>query len=54
MTILSRIANLKSRHSRIDQQIESEDGRPRPDQRVLTTLKLKKLRLKEEIERLSS
>ncbi|KAA8389650.1 DUF465 domain-containing protein [Acetobacter tropicalis] len=54
MTLLSRIESLKSRHSRIDQQISSEGGRPRPDARVLMTLKLQKLRLKEEIERLSS
>ncbi|GAA07085.1 hypothetical protein AD948_00910 [Acetobacter senegalensis] len=54
MTLLSRIESLKSRHSRIDQQISAEGGRPRPDARVLMTLKLQKLRLKEEIERLSS
>ncbi|AKR49072.1 hypothetical protein AA18889_2090 [Acetobacter senegalensis DSM 18889] len=54
MTRLSRIESLKSRHFRIDQKIMSEGGRPRPDERVLMCLKLQKLRIKEEIERLSA
>nr|WP_298795468.1 DUF465 domain-containing protein [uncultured Acetobacter sp.] len=54
MTYQSRIESLKSRHSRIDKQISSEGGRPRPDERVLMCLKLQKLRIKEEIERLSA
>ncbi|MFT9399610.1 YdcH family protein [Acetobacter sp.] len=54
MTLSSRIESLKTRHSRIDQKISSEGGRPRPDARVLMTLKLEKLKIKEEIERLSS
>lgn len=49
----ARINSLKTRHARLDDQIFDEDRRPMPDQRVLMRLKLEKLRLKEEIERLS-
>ncbi|GAN71292.1 hypothetical protein ASY01nite_02400 [Acetobacter syzygii] len=54
MARLARIESLKHRHSHIDQKIASEGGRPRPDERVLMCLKLQKLRIKEEIERLAS
>lgn len=54
MNIRSRIESLHRRHSALDQQIHDEDIRPMPDQRTLTTLKLRKLRLKEEIDRLRS
>ncbi|MBO1327319.1 YdcH family protein [Acetobacter suratthaniensis] len=54
MTRLARIESLKTRHFRVDQQIASEGGRPRPDERVLMCLKLQKLRLKEEIEKLAT
>ncbi|MBE7619989.1 YdcH family protein [Gluconacetobacter entanii] len=49
----ARINSLKTRHARLDDRIFDEDRRPMPDQRVLMRLKLEKLRLKEEIERLS-
>ncbi|MBB6455683.1 MULTISPECIES: YdcH family protein [Acetobacter] len=53
MARLARIESLKHRHSHIDQKIASEGGRPRPDERILMCLKLQKLRIKEEIERLA-
>jgi len=49
----SRIESLRSRHNRLDERIFDEGHRPMPDQRVLMCLKLEKLRLKEEIERLN-
>ncbi|GBQ68502.1 hypothetical protein AA103196_1961 [Ameyamaea chiangmaiensis NBRC 103196] len=53
MSRQSRITSLRARHHRLDERIFDEDHRPLPDQRVLMCLKLEKLKLKEEIERLA-
>ncbi|MCO6419566.1 YdcH family protein [Siccirubricoccus sp. KC 17139] len=47
-----RLRSLEERHAALERQIDEEDARPRPDDAVLTRLKLEKLRLKEEMERL--
>jgi len=47
-----RLKTLEDRHAALEQQIVEEDARPRPDAAELSRLKLEKLRLKEEIERL--
>ena len=52
MSLQSRMESLKDRHSNLEAQIFDEDHRPRPDDCTLSRLKLEKLRLKEEIERL--
>ena len=52
MTLQSRIESLKSRHADLDHKLADEDQRPRPDTDVMVRLKLEKLRLKEEMERL--
>jgi hypothetical protein len=52
MSLQSRIESLKSRHASLEKSIEEEDSRPRPDSDVLTRMKLEKLHLKEELERL--
>lgn len=52
MNLQSRIESLKDRHATLETRIAEEDGRPRPDNGVLNRLKLEKLRLKEEMERL--
>ena len=52
MTLQSRIESLKSRHAELESRIFDEDQRPRPDADVMLRLKLEKLRLKEEMERL--
>lgn len=52
MSLQSRLASLKERHATLETLIASEDQRPRPDDMTLTRLKLEKLRLKDEIERL--
>ena len=52
MNLQSRIESLKDRHASLETRIADEDQRPRPDTGVLTRLKLEKLRLKEELERL--
>lgn len=52
MPMNARIASLEQRHAALEQQIVDEDRRPRPDGAALSRLKLEKLRLKEEMERL--
>jgi hypothetical protein len=52
MNLQSRVESLKSRHADLDARIFEEDQRPRPDSDALIRMKLEKLRLKEEMERL--
>ncbi|MDE2005688.1 MAG: DUF465 domain-containing protein [Rhodospirillales bacterium] len=52
MSLNSHIDQLKERHAALEARILDEDQRPRPDSEVLTRLKVEKLRLKEEMERL--
>ena len=52
MTTQSRLEALKARHAMLEDRIADEDHRPRPDSETLTRLKVEKLRLKEEMERL--
>jgi hypothetical protein len=52
MSLESRLESLKIRHASLESRIADEDQRPRPDSDTLLRLKLEKLRLKEEMERL--
>ncbi len=52
MKLQSRIESLKVRHASLESRISEEDHRPLPDPDALSRLKLEKLRLKEEMERL--
>ncbi len=52
MSLQSHIEVLKERHASLETRIADEDQRPRPDSDALVRLKLEKLRLKEELERL--
>ena len=52
MSLQSRLETLKHRHAALDSQIAMEEQRPRPDETTLSRLKLEKLRLKDEMERL--
>ena len=52
MSLESRIVSLKGRHASLETRILDEDSRPRPDNEALTKLKVEKLKLKEEMERL--
>ncbi len=54
MSLQSRIESLKDRHHELEARISDEDHRPRPDADELSRLKHQKLRLKDEMERLSS
>jgi hypothetical protein len=53
MSLQSHIEVLKERHANLDTRIHQEDCRPKPDDGEISKLKLEKLRLKEEMERLS-
>jgi hypothetical protein len=54
MSLQARLDTLKDRHASLETRIVHEDQRPRPDGEALMRLKLEKLRVKEEIERLRS
>ncbi|MBL9098580.1 MAG: DUF465 domain-containing protein [Alphaproteobacteria bacterium] len=52
MGLESHIQELADKHHKLDEQIHEELLRPHPDDLMISELKKKKLRLKEEIERL--
>lgn len=52
MTLQARLEALKERHAALELQIADEDQRPRPDSETLKRLKVEKLRVKEEMERI--
>jgi len=54
MSQQARIDSLKSRHASLETRITEEDHRPAPDQDALLRMKLEKLRVKEEMERLQA
>ena len=52
MSLQSRFESLKMRHATLESRIADEDQRPRPDYEALAKLKIEKLHVKEEMERL--
>ncbi|MFC3125615.1 YdcH family protein [Pseudoroseomonas globiformis] len=54
MTEQPRLRSLQERHASLERQIAAEGQRPQPDTGALTRLKQAKLRLKEEMQRLST
>jgi hypothetical protein len=52
MSLQARIESLSNRHASLEMKIFDEDHRPRPDDTALVRLKVEKLRIKEEMERL--
>ena len=54
MTMDERIESLKSKHASLDQTLQSETCRPRPDDSTIHELKREKLRIKDENVRLST
>lgn len=54
MSMQARLESLKDRHAALEARISDEDQRPRPDSTTLNRLKLEKLHVKEEMERLRS
>ncbi|HVB68153.1 MAG TPA: YdcH family protein [Acetobacteraceae bacterium] len=54
MSLDTHLDQLRERHAALEARIADEDHRPRPDSEALNRLKLEKLHLKEEMERLRS
>jgi hypothetical protein len=54
MSLQAHLDALKDRHASLEMRISDEDSRPRPDSETLMRLKVEKLRVKEEMERLRS
>ena len=54
MNLQSHLDALKGRHANLENRIAAEDSRPRPDDTALVRMKVEKLRLKEEMERLKT
>jgi hypothetical protein len=52
MNLASHLQTLKVRHATLETRIADEDSRPAPNPGALSQLKLEKLRLKEQMERL--
>jgi hypothetical protein len=53
MSMEDRVETLKARHAHLEHEIDDEIHRPLPDSIHITELKRQKLRIKEEITRLS-
>ncbi len=54
MSEIERMDSLRARHSSLDEQLKIEIQRPLPNAEEISRLKREKLRLKDEIFRLSS
>ena len=54
MTMEDRVETLRARHAHLEHEIDDENHRPLPDTIHITELKRQKLRIKEEITRLST
>jgi hypothetical protein len=52
MSLQSHLDALKGRHASLETKIAAEDSRPGPNSLTISKLKLEKLRVKEEIERI--
>jgi hypothetical protein len=53
MSIEDRLESLRTKHAALDAELESETHRPSPDEVHIHDLKRQKLRLKDEMYRLS-
>lgn len=49
----ARIESLRTKHADLDTMLESETRRPLPDPSLIADLKRQKLRIKDEIQRIS-
>jgi len=52
MSHKGRINSLKSHHAAIEAQLHAEKNRPKPDEALLHKLKIEKLHVKEELEKM--
>jgi hypothetical protein len=52
MSLHARLGALKERHAMLETRIFDEDHRPQPDTETLSRLKIEKLQIKDEMERI--
>jgi hypothetical protein len=52
MSLNARLDALKERHALLESRIFDEDHRPQPDTEILARLKIEKLQIKDEMERI--
>jgi hypothetical protein len=52
MSLYARLDALKERHASLESRIFDEDHRPQPDTEILCRLKIEKLQIKDEMERI--
>ena len=53
MSLESHVSALRMKHADLDRSLDHEQNRPAPDSVAIKKLKFEKLRIKEEIDRLS-
>lgn len=53
MLFPERVESLRTKHESLDREVRMESRRPMPDTTTLTRLKMEKLRVKEEMDRLA-
>ncbi len=53
MSLLDRVESLKAKHAALEAALEDETRRPLPNAVAIAELKRKKLRIKDELERLA-
>ena len=53
MSLDSHVSALRTKHADLDRTLDFEQARPAPDSMTIKKLKLEKLRIKEEIDRLA-
>ena len=53
MSLLDRAESLKAKHAALEAAIEDEARRPMPDASAVADLKRKKLKIKDELERIA-
>ncbi len=53
MLFPERVESLRQKHESLDREVRMESRRPMPDSTTLTRLKMEKLRVKEEMDRLA-
>jgi hypothetical protein len=54
MSLLDRVQSLKAKHAALEAALDDEVRRPLPDDVTIAELKRKKLKIKDELERLSA
>ncbi|MFA5123431.1 YdcH family protein [Zavarzinia sp.] len=54
MSLQARTASLSQRHASIDRELTAEEHRPMPDPSIIAKLKREKLRIKDELNRITT